>query len=205
MHFNSKNIDLYFCLTVPIFYFILLSILGYLWVGYNPIEQSMSEIGAINSPYKDIMNYLGFSFLGLCFLVFSLRLRKELVPTIRSTIIYSSVFVAGFFMFLVGFFPCDVSCIDVSQTGELHSITSTVPAILLPISAIISGSVFSEDTKFNTKLGYSSFILGILSLSTGPLMFIDSVENFSGLFQRVGIGLVLVWIISLSYFILRKN
>ena len=33
----------------PVYYFLLLSILGLLWDGYDPISQSMSEIGAVDS------------------------------------------------------------------------------------------------------------------------------------------------------------
>ena len=50
----------------PVFYLLLLTILGLLWTGYDPIVQSMSEIGGVMSPYKNIMNYLGFSLLGIC-------------------------------------------------------------------------------------------------------------------------------------------
>ena len=54
----------------PVFYFSLLIILGVMWEGYDPIVQSMSEIGGVMSPYKNIMNYLGFSLLGI-FIVLS--------------------------------------------------------------------------------------------------------------------------------------
>lgn len=49
----------------PIFFFTLLTILGLIWNGYNPISTGMSEIGAIDSPFKNLMNYLGFSLLGI--------------------------------------------------------------------------------------------------------------------------------------------
>ena len=52
----------------PVLFFTLLTILGLMWSGYNPVTTGMSEIGAVDSPFKDIMNYLGFSLFGIFFI-----------------------------------------------------------------------------------------------------------------------------------------
>jgi hypothetical membrane protein len=52
----------------PVLFFTLLTILGLMWNGYNPMTTGMSEIGAVDSPFKDIMNYLGFSLFGIFFI-----------------------------------------------------------------------------------------------------------------------------------------
>jgi len=40
----------------PILFFTILTILGLIWSGYNPVSTGMSEVGAVDSPFKDIMN-----------------------------------------------------------------------------------------------------------------------------------------------------
>ena len=56
----------------PILYFLLLTILGLMWQDYNPITTGMSEIGAVDSPFKNIINYFGFSLLGIFIILFSI-------------------------------------------------------------------------------------------------------------------------------------
>lgn len=199
----KKNTYFIVGLLAPIFYFSLLYILGMLWEGYNPITTGMSEIGAVNSPYKDIMNYLGFSILGLSITYFSFGLRKKLKKSIQNSIIFFLTFISGLFLFLVGFFPCDANCIDITFTGKMHSLISTVPAIIMPIAAMLSANYFYKN--ISKTLGYMSFWLGIFSLSSGPIMFIPKIDTYSGLVQRMGIGLSLVWMMMVSYSYIKQS
>ena len=121
----------------PIYYFMLLTFLGLLWEGYNPITTGMSEIGALDSPFRDIMNYLGFSLLGISIIIFSFGFKLYFKNIVQLNIAYVLLVIGGIFMFLVGFFPCDPQCIDVTLNGQLHSITSTIPAIFLALTAIV--------------------------------------------------------------------
>ncbi len=139
----------------PIFYFILLSILGIMWDGYNPISTGMSEIGAVDSPFKNIMNYLGFSLLGLFIISFSFGFRLYFKQNLQLTISFIFLLSGGIFMFLVGFLPCDSRCIDVTLRGRLHSWTSTIPALLIPLAAMLSAYPISK--KWGKKWGYISF------------------------------------------------
>ncbi|MFX0009181.1 MAG: DUF998 domain-containing protein [Candidatus Hermodarchaeota archaeon] len=180
----------------PIFFFILLTILGILWSGYDPISTGMSEIGAVDSPFKDIMNYLGFSLLGLFIIAFSVGYKIYFKSNLIMTITCIILFLGGTFLFLVGFLPCDAQCVDVTLTGELHSLASMISAILISVAVIFSAQPIS--IKWGKKWGYISFFLGILSLASGPIMFIEYLDNYSGLIQRLGIGLSLLWVLIAS-------
>ncbi|MFX1303432.1 MAG: DUF998 domain-containing protein [Promethearchaeota archaeon] len=180
----------------PIFFFILLTILGLMWDGYNPISTGMSEIGAVDSPFKNIMNYLGFSLLGIFIVIFSIGFKVYFKKNLQMKIAFILLLIGGIFMFSVGFFPCDPQCIDITLTGKLHSLTSTIPAILIPISAMFSAYPISR--FWQNKWGYSSFFLGALSLVCGPIMFIEGLTIYSGLIQRLGTGLSLLWIFLVS-------
>lgn len=186
----------------PIFFFITLTILGLLWNGYNPITTGMSEIGAVDSPFKDIMNYLGFSLLGFTIIVFAIGFKIYFNVDLQPKIGYIFVLVGGIFMFSVGFLPCDSQCIDVTLTGELHSLTSMFSAILIPLGIMISAYPISK--KWGKIWGYSSFCFGILSLTSGPIMFIEVLNTFTGLIQRLGIGLSLLWIFLTSLKIFKE-
>lgn len=180
----------------PIFYFLLLGTLGFLWNGYNPVLQSMSEIGSVVSPYKNWMNYLGFSLLGIVIVIFGIGVLREFS---KGSLQYLSGFlisVAGVSMFAVGFFPCDAGCIDVTMTGKLHSLTSTVPSIALPLAAMVLATVLSR--RWGRRWGYVSFWLGFLSMAAGPLMFLPDSAAYLGFIQRIGIGFSLLWMVIVS-------
>ncbi len=202
----KRDLPLVAGIAGPAVYVLVLVVLGALWANYNPVSQSMSEIGSVSSPFKDAMNYLGFSLLGVFIMLFSLGFRQHFKEGLQAKLAFACIAVAGLFMFLVGFFPCDAGCIDVTETGKMHSLTSVVPALLLPIAAIISASIFAQDRRFGKKWGYFSFAAGLLSMSAGPLMFVPEASAYLGLVQRLGIGFSLLWVflVSVKLFSLRK-
>lgn len=187
----------------PVFYFLLLTVLGLLWSGYDPILQSMSEIGSVVSPYQNLMNYLGFSLLGIVIVIFGLGVFAEFGRGILQSLAFCLILIAGIFMFAVGFFPCDAGCIDVTQTGKMHSFTSTVPSIVLPLAAMMLATVFAR--HWGKRWGYISFWLGVFSMAVGPVMFLSTSAAYLGLIQRIGIGLSLIWIFMVSLKIVRNN
>ncbi|MFW9821157.1 MAG: DUF998 domain-containing protein [Candidatus Thorarchaeota archaeon] len=186
----------------PILFFTLLTILGLMWNSYNPISTGMSEIGAVDSPFKNIMNYFGFSLLGFFIGIFSIGFKIYFKKNLQLTIAFILLIIGGIFMFLVGFFPCDPQCIDVSITGKIHSLTSTIPAILIPAAAMLSAYPISR--FWGNKWGYMSLFLGVLSLASGPIMFIEVLTSYSGLIQRLGFALSLLWIFIISLKIYRE-
>jgi len=163
----------------------------------------MSEIGAVDSPFKDVMNYLGFSLLGFFIVIYGIGFRAYFEKNIQLTIAFIVLLIGGIFMFSVGFFPCDPQCIDVTLTGKLHSITSTIPAILIPIAAMVSAYPISK--TWGKTWGFASFFLGTLSMASGPIMFIEGLNIYSGLIQRLGIGSSLIWIFIVSLKIYKEG
>jgi hypothetical protein len=187
----------------PIYYYTLNLILGQMWNGYNPISQSMSEIGAVDSPYRHQMNFLGFSMIGVSFLIFAYLYHLEFKASLLRNLSLTFIITAGVSMFLVGFLPCDVGCINETSTGYLHSITATIPAILMPIAAILSAQVIT--LKWNKQWGLFSFIIGVLSLLSGPIMFLSQSLQYLGLIQRIGMGLSMMWVSAISFKIYKET
>ena len=58
----------------PLTYAIVLTVLGVLWSGYNPVHQYMSELGAVDAPHAFVMNFLGFQLLGISMVALGLGL-----------------------------------------------------------------------------------------------------------------------------------
>jgi len=191
----------------PVYYSALLTTLGNLWAGYSPVSDSMSELGAVDSPYRTAMNVFGFMGLGVFLLLFALAYYCQMRKDWRTKSAFSFLLVAGVFMIAVGFLPCDPGCIDVTITGRLHSLASVPQSIALPLAAIFSAFPFSRDSRFGRKWGIGSFWIGVASLATGPLMSLPFSEPITGLVQRLGIGLSLLWmlVVSIKFFIIPSR
>jgi len=182
----------------PVFYILLVTVLGLLWEGYNPIRDTQSELGAVDSPYRVLMNVAGFMGLGVSILAFSgayyIVLRNGWAKVLATGLLV----IAGVGMVVVGFFPCDAGCVDVTRTGQLHGTFSMPGAIGLPVAAMISGLVFRSDGRFGTPWQIVSFWLGLVTLASGPLVAAGLVEGMNGLLQRAGMWPPLIWMMAVS-------
>jgi hypothetical membrane protein len=177
----------------PIYYVALVTVLGLLWNGYDPIRQTQSELGSGHAPHALLMNVAGFMALGVVILAFAVAF----VLTLRGGWTWSvaaALALAGGGMIAVGFFPCDPGCIDVTRTGELHGTFSVAGAIGLPVAALLSAAVFRSDARFGAGWPIASFIIGALALVSGPIIAAELLPDVSGLLQRAAMWLPILWL-----------
>ena len=182
----------------PIAYVGLTIVLGLLWDGYNPIRDTQSELGAVNSPYNAIMNTGGFMGLGVCILSFAVAFGLVLRGRQAKILVLVLIGIAGVGMVVVGFFPCDADCVDVTRTGRLHGTFSAPGAIGLPVAAMVSSLVFRSDGRFGTGWQLVSFWGGLLALLSGPVIQADLLPEWNGLLQRAAMWPPLLWMSAVS-------
>jgi len=187
----------------PGFYILFTSALGLLWEGYDPVRDTQSELGAVDSPYGAVMNIGGFMALGVCILAFAAAYALLLRGGWAKLLAVLLLVIAGTGMVVVGFFPCDAGCVDVTRTGRLHGTFSAPGAIGLPVAAMISAAVFRSDGRFGPAWQAVSFWLGLITLASGPVVALELVENANGLLQRAGMWPPLVWMAVVSVRLFR--
>ena len=184
--------------TGPIAYVGLVTAMGMSWEGYEWVRDTQSELGAVDSPYKMLMNVAGFMGLGVSMLAFAggylLVLRRGWAKATATCLIA----VAGIGMIVVGFFPCDAGCVDLTTTGRLHGLFSMPGAIGLPVTAILSSLVFRIDGRLGTGWQVLSFWLGLLTLASGPIVQAGLFASELGLIQRAGMWSSLAWMVAVS-------
>jgi hypothetical membrane protein len=182
----------------PLGYLVLVTVLGLLWDGYDPIRDTQSELGAVDSPYRLVMNVAGFMGVGVSILAFAAAYHRLLRPSLAKTLATGLLVVAGVSMVVVGFFPCDAGCVDVTGTSRLHSVFSMPGAIGLPAAAMLSALVFRSDGRFTTAWQVVSFWLGLAALVSGPLIAGELLQGANGLLQRAGMWPPLLWMMAVS-------
>jgi hypothetical membrane protein len=86
----------------PFCYFVLVTVLGLLWEGYDPIRDTQSELAAVDSPYRLLMSVAGFMGMILAFsAAYHLLLRRSSAKTLATSLLV----LAGGFMVVVGSSP----------------------------------------------------------------------------------------------------
>jgi hypothetical membrane protein len=191
----------------------LIVLIGAMWPGYSLVANYMSELGGVDSPFKNIMNVFGFMALGIFLILFSFGLKFSLKKNIYSQLVFICSLIAGIFMVLVGFFPCDTGCNNVTLIGRLHTWTSIPPSIFLPSAAILSAPalVMASNKGPSNKSGYWKkwafvfFWLGMLSFASGTLSTFPSTQPYIGLIQRLGITTSLIWVSLISFVLLKQE
>ncbi len=189
----------------PLAYIVLTVVLGLLQPGYDPVVDTQSELGAVDAPYGAIMNLVGFMGLGLTILAFASAYAMVLPAQWATWLVVGLLSLAGVGMVIVGFFPCDAGCVDVTATGRLHGVFSMPGAIGLPAAAMVSGWVFSRDLRFGRGWPEVSFVVGLLTLASGPLIQAEIVQNANGLLQRLGMWPALLWMSGVSWKLYRMT
>lgn len=183
----------------PLSYIALVVALGLLWDGYDPIRQTQSELGAVDSPYGDLMNVAGFMGLGFTILAFAVAYCLLLKGGWAQKLATVLLVVGGLGMVVVGFLPCDAGCVDVTRTSELHSIFSMPGAIGLPTAAMLSSLAFRTDGRFSAAWQVVSFWLGLLTLTSGPIIAAELIGEVDGAIQRAAMWAPLLWMAAVSW------
>ncbi len=180
----------------PLVYLIVLVTLGALWPGYNHVSQLMSELGGVEAPHALIMNTLGLGLLGFMFFGFALVLYDHIGTGKLSILGTGLIILSGIGLVLSAAFPCDPGCMDVTITGERHSIAAIVAAVPMSFAPIAVSSYFSR------RLSIYSIITGIFIGSVSLLNMNPEYSPVQGALQRTGIGLGLLWMEVVSFKIL---
>lgn len=186
-------------------YLLLTLVLGLLWEGYDPVEQTQSELGGVESPYGAVMNVAGFMGLGATIGVFAVAHARALRPSAARSVAVAFLLLAAAGMVVVGFFPCDPGCVDVTPTGRLHSLFSMPSAIGLPAAAMVSALAFRRDGRWGSGWQVASFWVGLGSLLGGPVVAMDVVADANGLLQRAAMWPSLLWMAAVAVRIVRDG
>ena len=186
----------------PLVYALILSILAILEPNYNPITQSMSELGATDAQYAFLTNLLGFPLLGIFLICFTIGIHK-LLPAGRISILAPCLLIiSSVSLILTGVFRCDPGCIDITLNGKLHSLFASLAAIfMMPVPIAIMPRIYKKENWYN----YIWFGLVTMLLTSILSLFyvFPSFANLTGLLQRLSMGVPFFWVMIISIKLFR--
>ncbi|WP_455278073.1 DUF998 domain-containing protein [[Eubacterium] cellulosolvens] len=181
----------------PIIFAVVVFVLGQLRPRYNHFTQTMSELGEVGSQNAMVMNIAGLGLLGILMIVFSFSLRHGLTKGMDSK--FGSIFVAVAGASLVGtaFFPCDPGCVNESFSGKMHDIFASIPAVAIILALILISNSMRADILWQKYWTYT-LATGILTILCSFLLIFSVFEDWSGLVQRFGMGIPLLWMMVIA-------
>ncbi|MFX0196338.1 MAG: DUF998 domain-containing protein [Candidatus Hodarchaeota archaeon] len=202
-HLDRTLSLLAFCGIIgPIFYTIVLIILGLLRPGYSHVTQSMSELGEVGGPNAIMMNTIGFPLLGFLLIAFAIGLHRGLSEGEGSMLGPGLIVLSGVGLIGSGIFPCDPGCIDVTLVSKMHSIMATIAAFAMIFAALAIFYRVKNDLLWQNYQLYS-LLTGIVTaiIASAYMVF----EPWLGVFQRLSMGVSLLWIEIMAIQLLRLS
>jgi hypothetical protein len=184
---------------------IILTVIGFLWAGYNPLTQTSSELGATKAPTMELQA-LNFAILGILTMIFAFGLGVH-NRSFRSTAILVGIY--GFGTLIVAGLPCDPGC-SFKGTSPLqiaHSLDALVSFVVFAIAPLLfwrSSKALPPWTRSSTwSLRVAIVAIPLLGAYLGITVL--SLSPYVGLLQRLFLGLLLAWMVMIAYKMARLS
>ena len=191
-------------LVAPVFYIVLVSILGLLEPNFSHRTDMMSILGGVDGIRGLIFN-IGVVITGLLLIIFAYGLHQDINNGVGSKIGPTLIVLAGFGLFGSAIFSCNVNCLNVIESkttiGILHMISAFVAGSCLAISPFFIFFRMKKDTRWKK---YRSFTLsvGLLANLPGIVLWVSiftvRIPEWEGVIQRLGLLFPFIWIFVLS-------
>lgn len=186
----------------PVTYTIVVLLLGSLQPGFSHLTELMSELGETGAPYAVVMNLAGFALTGILLMAFAAAFFLTFSGVRGTTGASLLLALVGILYLGEARFSCDAGCIPVTGPGLLHLEIGE----LLVISAVLAAFLIAYVQRSAGKAeGYWQYSVttGVLVLFLIPVML--SRPDLQGLFQRLLVGIILLWWEVLAIWMYRQD
>lgn len=187
-------------LTAVAVYIFAVILGGMLYPGYSHISQDISQLTSTNSPIRDVMNI--FFFYNLLVAIFGIGLYK-LSKNKSSQIGAIFVITIGVLGIIIGWFPINTRGTDITFTGIAHIILVSIISLLTVASGFLFWLAFRKSKL--ALFAKISLFSGIAFLIAGPVAGFTVLTPYAGLTERITISIFLLWILTISIFMLKRR
>lgn len=178
---------------------------GFLWEGYNHLNQPISDLTATGAPDKFLLSIITLIY-GLCSIAFCiftyLYLKGSITKLAKIGIL---TFLAMHLVSITyGLFPQDLPGAPVTFIGTMHLVVTALIVPLTILSPILIGIGLKGIQEYRKFSIYSIITGAVIFIAGGTtaIFFANKLPYF-GLIERINIGTLQIWmfIFSLKIFI----
>ncbi len=203
---SRVNNVLLLCGMVSSFYYAaLLIFVPIFYPGYNSMSTTVSELSAIGAPTRSL-------WVGLCILypilvaIFGWGVWH--MSAGNRTLLVSGVFLFFYGMFNIYWPPMHQRQVLAAGSGTLtdtlHLVYAGVTVILMLLAMGFGAASFGKWFRFYSVVTMLMLLLfGLLTGADAPKIQANQPTPYAGLWERINIGLFLVWVIVLAAMLMR--
>lgn len=173
-------------------------VFGVLTPGYDQIADYISELGAVDAPYAEFVNFLGFVPIGLLVATFLVGLRSMLPPGKQALL--GLILLSGISVAYVGaaLFPCDAGCPSLgSAQQQVHNSLGVIEYIGAAAGLALLARGFQSDTAWR-RLQTPTWLASLAVVAGFILMSNPDLAAMRGLAQRLAEVAIFGWIVLVS-------
>ena len=192
----------------PCIFLTLITVLDYLWIDYDGFYIVFSALGAENAPYAIYMNIFGFGFLGTSIFFLGIGLFSSIKRHLLVSIAILLFIISGILIMLLSLFPLDPGYFYMTISAQLHRVLTYIASIFIPIAIILLIYPLKLDEKWKHAWLYFPAELVLFLIIVIPLAIILRDRGAVGLFQRISMSVILIWMMLMSihlYYLIKKE
>lgn len=175
------------------------------WEGYSSASQTVSELSAIGAPTRPLWVLLGIAYTLLVIAFgWGVRVSARLNRPLR---VVGSLMVAyGVIGLVWPFAPMHLRGAESTLTDTVHIVFATATVLLMLLAIGFGAAAFGK--RFRVYSIASLLILvafGALTFLDAPRIAANLPTPWIGVWERINIGVFLLWVVVLAITVLRQD
>jgi uncharacterized protein DUF998 len=171
------------------------------WAGYSSMSQTISELSAIGAPTRSLWVPLGIAYTILLAAfgwgVWTSAGRNRALRTVGSVLVAYGI---------IGLVwpPMHLRGTEFTLTDTLHIVWAAVTVLLMMLAIGFGAVAFGEQFRLYSIATMVILVaFGVLTFLYGPRIAANLPTPWVGVWERINVGVFLVWIVVLAATLLR--
>jgi hypothetical protein len=173
------------------------------WEGYSSASQTVSELSAIGAPTRPQWVLLGIVYT-LLFIAFGCGVWASARRNRRLRIVGGLIVAYGFISLAWPLAPMHLRGEELTFSDTMHIVLAAATVLLMMFEIGIGASAFEKRFRIYslaTLIILTAF--GALSFRDGPRIAANLPTPWVGVWERINIGVFLLWVVVLAVALLR--
>lgn len=185
--------------------YVALNILGAMqWPGYSMTSQAVSELSAIDAPSRSLVLPLGILY-NLLFVAFGLGVWRSSAGNRLLRIGAALLLAFGVLGFAAPFTPMHMRGTEFTLTDTMHITLAIITVLLMFLAMAFGAASFGKRFRIYSIVSIAVLLLfGALTGPDAPRIAANQPTPYVGLYERINIGVFLLWVIVLAVRLWRE-
>ena len=201
---DSTSRFLLFCgVLAPVMMMVIILVIGQITPDYNPISDTISQMGTPDSPYAIVLNS-GYVIYGISMVLATYGLYRSISSTTTAKILAILLGIHAIGTMLLGVFPDSLNLLHKHFTDDLlHNTISAISYLPLLVGILIFRGIARHEMTLKVA-GILGMVILIINLPMPVINMIDPLQSIAGLLQRLLSGGSFFWL-TLTFLLLYRK